>query len=652
MTKNSRAWSLVIVICLLSTPIVKAEQIERVTNNNNDGPGSLRQAIIDVSSGGQILFDPQVEGSTIVLTSGALTISKNISIINDVQNRVTLSAQGNSRVLSIHDNVSATIRGLNFDSGYIPPDASDIRSRGGGICSYGRLSLAFCTIINCQAAYGGGIWADSLKMSNCTLTSNKSYKDGGGIYANVLATRYSAVINNEAIGRREKERRGIVFAGGSGGGIFVTTQLDIAQSTISKNKASAKGGGIYLNSTSKNGSMYNCTITENVAIEGGGLHTITLMGLFANNIVANNKGDILSTSDINSAIRWLDDNVIQNNLIGVWEGIDPFVGINNITGTLTEPIDPMLGPLGNNGGATETYFLNECAPSIDKGLRLSNSDTDQRGLLRTVGLTTDIGSVEYQKPESRMCQPQHCDDLVVDAGIDRGVLYSERGFFRQYSCVNLSADVSGGLAPYSYNWSPDIDLSNTTDADVVVCPSQDVTYIVNVVDANGCIATDEVTISAYSFRDARRIQNCGSSVFRVLVCNPNTNTSRCANIYSNSTLSGLGPLLNAGFYPGPCSNIISDEDNLKNQVQYIDKVWPIPSRGEINFKIRKPEKAMLTFRIYDSTNDVVKEDVISPSSKPVGYHHVQVKGLSKGYYAYFTILNNDIVDKGSFFVRD
>src|SRR5438105_2373961 len=50
-----------------------------VLNNNSDGAGSLRQAILDASDGEMITFDPGV-ASPIVLTNGALYINKNLNI--------------------------------------------------------------------------------------------------------------------------------------------------------------------------------------------------------------------------------------------------------------------------------------------------------------------------------------------------------------------------------------------------------------------------------------------------------------------------------------------------------------------------------------------------------------------------------------------
>jgi gliding motility-associated-like protein len=59
-------------------------------------------------------------------------------------------------------------------------------------------------------------------------------------------------------------------------------------------------------------------------------------------------------------------------------------------------------------------------------------------------------------------------------------------------CYDLIAEVSSGVAPYTFEWSPGI-LS--TDDTVIVCPTLFTTYEVTVIDAIGDTATAEATIT-------------------------------------------------------------------------------------------------------------------------------------------------------------
>jgi hypothetical protein len=68
-----------------------------------------------------------------------------------------------------------------------------------------------------------------------------------------------------------------------------------------------------------------------------------------------------------------------------------FTRATDITNT-----DPLLGPLANNGGPTQTMALLPGSPAIDKGGTAANGclATDQRGVTRPQGPACDIGAFE------------------------------------------------------------------------------------------------------------------------------------------------------------------------------------------------------------------------------------------------------------------
>jgi hypothetical protein len=74
----------------------------------------------------------------------------------------------------------------------------------------------------------------------------------------------------------------------------------------------------------------------------------------------------------------------RNNLIGDATGSTGFTdGVSgDIVGTSTNPIDPKLGPLANNGGRTKTHALKAGSLAIDRGDNANLLPTDQRGLPR------------------------------------------------------------------------------------------------------------------------------------------------------------------------------------------------------------------------------------------------------------------------------
>jgi hypothetical protein len=59
---------------------------------------------------------------------------------------------------------------------------------------------------------------------------------------------------------------------------------------------------------------------------------------------------------------------------------------------------PMLGPLANNGGPTQTLALLKGSPAINAGTNAGCPSSDQRGLPRPMLGTCDIGAYEFGFP--------------------------------------------------------------------------------------------------------------------------------------------------------------------------------------------------------------------------------------------------------------
>src|SRR5439155_1052072 len=71
----------------------------------------------------------------------------------------------------------------------------------------------------------------------------------------------------------------------------------------------------------------------------------------------------------------------------------------NTAGTSSDPIDPKLGLLQDNGGATPTMAVRDSSPAIDGGSNPGAGPgipvADQRGFTRVVNGTMDIGAFEF-----------------------------------------------------------------------------------------------------------------------------------------------------------------------------------------------------------------------------------------------------------------
>jgi len=168
---------LAVLALLLAPAMVTHAAIIQVTTTNDTGAGSLRQAIADAGSGDEITFADTVTG-TITLTSGELSINKNLTITGPGAHVLTISGSNASRVFSISHGVEVTISGLTIANCDIP--------FAGGIFSNGLLKVKNTIIAGNSAqtapdcggtltSYGCNLIEDT---SGCTITGNET----GNIY--------------------------------------------------------------------------------------------------------------------------------------------------------------------------------------------------------------------------------------------------------------------------------------------------------------------------------------------------------------------------------------------------------------------------------------------------------------------------------------
>lgn len=142
-----------------------------VNNVNDSGPGSLRAAIAQATSGESIVFARRLAGRTISLQS-EIDVTTNVSIKGPAGRSVALSGGGTTRVLEIHASVS--LANLVITQG-----SADI---GGGILdSNGSLSLNNVRFTgnvadgsSTEIAQGGAIaqQGGSLSINRSTFTGN------------------------------------------------------------------------------------------------------------------------------------------------------------------------------------------------------------------------------------------------------------------------------------------------------------------------------------------------------------------------------------------------------------------------------------------------------------------------------------------------
>jgi len=163
-SEDSSSATSTVTICLNSAT---------VTINGNSGPGTLRQAVTDICSGGTISFD---NDHTINL-SGKLVIDKDL-IIDGSGYRISVNGQSPDRVFQINSGVTALINNMTITGG-------NSGNPGGGINNMGNLTVSNCTLSGNRTSMTGGAIHNNLSavllVYNSTLSGNTAGLSGGGI---------------------------------------------------------------------------------------------------------------------------------------------------------------------------------------------------------------------------------------------------------------------------------------------------------------------------------------------------------------------------------------------------------------------------------------------------------------------------------------
>jgi hypothetical protein len=326
--------------CALRIPVHATTII--VTNTNDNGPGSLRQALAVANEGDTI--DATGISGAIILTSGELLVNRSVTVNGAGADVLAVDGNTVSRVFRIpFSDETVAISGFTVRNGHAG-------NAGGGIDNEigATVTVINCALIGNVAGLGGGMFnGGMLTIANTTFSDNMA-GNGGGIYnsgGGTLTITNSTFSGNSA---------------SSGGGVFNIGQFAITNSTLSGNSAVGLGGGIFNNET----------------VEIG-------------NIVLKAGSSGANISNIGGTVASLGYNLSSDDGGGFLTGPGDQINTN-----------PLLGPLQDNGGPTFTHELLPGSPAIDAGDPNFTPPPffDQRGpgFDRVVNSRIDIGSFEVQ----------------------------------------------------------------------------------------------------------------------------------------------------------------------------------------------------------------------------------------------------------------
>jgi hypothetical protein len=324
-----------------------------VTTVSNSGAGSLSAAIdaANASAGADtITLSPALAGQRLVLTTDLPTITGAVSVIGAPG--FVLSGGQNRRPLTVNASGAAVVLSdLVIEGGSA--------STGGGILiSDGNVVMRRCIVRDCVATLDGGgvaVGGGRLEMFDCRITGCSAGRDGGGV-------AHTA-------------------------GVF-----SVDRATLDSNATVGRGGGIF----SKNGSILNATLSGNLALTGGGLFSIAGETVKVNFCtIVQNQAIAIAGGVSGDAL--LEECIVSLNSAPTDPDIAPLVFpaiVVNLVG-----VNPLMGPLRDNGGFVPTFALLEGSPARDKERPDFNSATlgaDARLAPRTNGdQLVDYGAFEY-----------------------------------------------------------------------------------------------------------------------------------------------------------------------------------------------------------------------------------------------------------------
>lgn len=367
-----------------------------VTNANDSGTGSLRQAVTSANTSpnlSDILFDNTVFNTARTITlASELLLNTSQTIYGPGANLLTLSGNNANRIFRVASGgLNVAISGLTISNG----KAADV---GGGIVADSNLTLTACNIINNTAgAGGGGVYVGGAvgTFTDCTFTGNTSGTGGGAVRLISSTATFSSCTFS-----------GNTSANYFGAVSFTDSSGTMTNCTISGNTTTGTGlGSIGLFATNgvRTLAVTNCTIANNTSTNNGGVYIeasgagTNANATIRNTIIANNLNVNIgrtATTGGSATVTSQGFNLTNDNS-------NTF--LNQVTDILNA--NPQLGPLQNNGGPAPTQALLAGSPALDKG-NSAGIPLDQRGRLRSFDITTiaapsggdqsDIGAVEMQ----------------------------------------------------------------------------------------------------------------------------------------------------------------------------------------------------------------------------------------------------------------
>ncbi|MDX2272939.1 MAG: hypothetical protein NW237_13470 [Cyanobacteriota bacterium] len=347
-----------------------APSLTVVTNANNSGAGSLRQAIINANSAEtpiNITFSESLVAFpiTISLETSLPAIENEVTITGSEASVITLDGQTSSRIFEVTPGNSLTLSGLTLSRGF------DSQQGGAIFNNAGTLTLENVVVTESEAPVGGGIYnADgiltiiggSLSGNQATGLAGEDQTGGGAIQSvgGVLTLIGAELADNRATGDG-----GAVLM--NGGFLTVSNTTFLGNLTNGANPFGSDGGALFaIDSTL---SLDSTTISGNIAADDAGAGTFHGSSLnISNSEISNNQaGDAFGGISLETVATFsITSTTISGNASGTGTpapdnddgsgvgGVGVFASTGNIIDSEIQSNDAfsMAGGLFINGGSS------------------------------------------------------------------------------------------------------------------------------------------------------------------------------------------------------------------------------------------------------------------------------------------------------------
>ena len=284
------------------------------------------------------------------------------------------------------DNQAFVGAGVSSEGGYFASNYSEIANNvadyaGGGIYSEGgELAVFLSSVIGNGAPLAAGLAATD---SGCSVTIRRSRianNIASGNYGGAIIAGCSGVVKYSEISNNEAALAAGLFATGLPA---PADSLNINNTTITGNSGEFFSGllaaEVNINAVTVSHNTVTGPSTGGAAIDLERGNATVRNSIFSNTTGGPDFGFIGATFSGS-----LDYTLVQNAA-----GKLP-VGAGNITG-----LDPLLGPLADNGGPTLTRSLLSGSPALDSADPGISLTIDQRGFVREFNGRADMGAYEY-----------------------------------------------------------------------------------------------------------------------------------------------------------------------------------------------------------------------------------------------------------------